>query len=1128
MKAKRTLAYLLTLAMLLPVIFSGAVLSAVAVENSAETVEDTVAHSYIRTGLYAWYSGEQNTRGGQNTDSTVWHDLISGQDMTVGSDANNYFTSEGLHVKNARHDFPEEIVNLVNGPAFTVEIEFGDFTSIGTDFNTFMNSSNDNFALFRRNANNVIEFKFGGGSVRPKVPDGLNHLNNHLLTVTFEYGEAVIMYIDGVEMARSECMLYMGANDLFIGHTTANKLFETTYKNIRFYTRSLSASEVKHNAAVDGYVNIEDIYVQDGLVSLYSGVANTENGYDAAASVWTDRVGENDLPMTLNKSNYFTPAGFRVIGPDTTIHMFPQTIVDLVNGQEFTVELHFGDFLEVGEAYGTFLNSANDNFALFRQVGTDQLSFKYAGNVASQRPFIDDALNLLNNGLISVTYRVGEKCRIYINGTLMTETDSPNAMGADNLFIGQRSAVKTFDSTYKSIRFYNRALTAAEVYANATADGVTFVMDEAMSNPGYVTVAQPVTNIVGDIATIRPIGSQSEFTAMMNSSSPAAVGLYTIDHDLQVLDDEGKPFSTVADVLIGSEYKVLSCFRISDTATADVLAEYTSGIRFSDFFLMSDDKEVLKYAREKMTNSYGVLDLRAEYAHVADLSEEQLLDIRRAVKTYHASVAVLPAGICFNEDVQYLYDRQVNVWAWASDHPDEAEQYFALLSGAVGVVSDATEKLLDVACNKLAENTMTRLPLNIGHRGLPSSSPENCIEGALYAYEQGAEVIEIDVYLTKDNQAVLMHDGTTGRTCNKDISVEGSTLEELTALYCNKGYETNERFKDAKVPSLDAFLAALRDTDARFYIEIKSSAEALVPIVKELVEKYDLYGRCSIITFSTTVMANFRKYYPEMSVGALCSAYMNGDNPESEFRFAMSFIGKYNATLNPQCSANGSASGYNYDGSDLRAALLRGIQIHPWTFAGNITAYENHFLWGYCGLTGNNANVFKKLTRRVALPEELNLTVGDNALSLTLTTYGRLTDDSDKLTVTVLGGNATAEGNTLTVTREGDVTFITASSHKIGRMTSYTLYTQPVTVKAVSGEISTEPVDTETAAPDGTNTQAPAPDTDAPIHTDASTDGDTTGGDNNGGCKSIVGGMTIALLTVCGAAVAVARKKRED
>lgn len=864
-------------------------------------------------------------------------------------------------------------------------------------------------------------------------------------------------------------------------------------------------------------------YVKNGLVSLYSGAANTESGYDAKSDKWYDLVGNNDITIKSNDSNYFTETGFKVKG-DTTTQMFPQAIVDLINGQEFTVEILFdGPFTPVGASFGTFMNSSNDKFALFRQNGTDQLVFKFAGNTAPERPKVDSAKEVLSNGLISITYKVGGKCTIYCNGVQAAQVDCKAAMGANNLFIGQSHSEKVFDATYSSIRFYNRELTSSEVFSNAVADGKVVDTGATLETPGYVSVAQPKTNIVGDVAMVRPINSAEELDSMMKGENLPASALYTINDKLEVLDDSGKAFSTVRDVLVATEFKVLSCFNVTDMNTADALATYLKKIRFFDAQVMSANKEVLKYVREQITNTYGILDMRADFADKTELTKEDLLNVRRAVKTYNASVAILPVALCTNENVQYLYDRQVNVWAFGSDTPDANEQYFALLSGAVGIVSDATASYLDIACNQLEKNTMTRLPINIGHRGIPSKSPENCIEGAQYAYELGAEVIEIDVYLTSDNQAVLMHDPTTGRTCNEDLTVATSTLAELTALYCNKGYENNERFKNAKVPSLDDFLAAFRGTDVRFYIEVKTGGETLAKIVKELVEKNDMYGQVSVISFNGDILKDFRNIYPEMSVGGLCMDYMQGEDPESDFRSAMSFIGKINATLNPRYTANGALSHYDYSEDDLRTAMIRGIQIHPWTFQGLVNAYANHFIWGYAGLTGDNADSLAGITRKISLTGDplTEITVGKETdiFSHAITTYKREQTRNVTAKVKVVSGDATvdANGTKFTANTAGEIAYVTYSIQLIGKY-RYNLYTQPLTVNAVE---DTPVIDPPANGDDTTGTTTADP-------TPAVTEDNTTATEEEKkGCGSAVGSAIVAIAAV-GAAFAVSFKKKED
>ena len=838
-------------------------------------------------------------------------------------------------------------------------------------------------------------------------------------------------------------------------------------------------------------------------------------------------MGDNDLPITKNSKNYFTETGLRVEG---TQHYFPQAIVDLVNGQAFTVEISLGDFESIGDAYNTFMNSQNDNYALFRRNSNDNLEFKWAAKPSGNRPMVADGLALMDNGVISITYQVGGSVILYVDGSPVAKVSCDMAMGANNLFIGHAEAAKNYSTTYKAIRFYNRALTAEEVKNNALADGATVVETPTEKVPSNITVAQPQTKIAGDISMVREISSKAEMDAMTAAKALPATAIYTVNSKLEVLDAEGKAFATAADVFVAHDYKIIPAFRVADKAAADAVIKYLKDIRFYDCFLVSADPAVIKAARTSLPQISGVIDYTETYKDAADLSEEQLLDIRRSIKTNNGTVALLPTALCRNEDVQYLYNRQVNVWAETSDTPDEAERYAALLSGAIGVVSDATDTLLDIACNKLPKNTTTRVTLNIGHRGIPASAPENTVEGSLFAFEQGANVIELDVYLTTDGEVVVMHDGSTGRTCNQNLNVEASTLAQLKELYVNKGYENNSKYKNCRIPTLNEYLEAFKDKDCQLFIEIKSGKPAIVKAIKACVDAFDMYDQCSVITFNEGIMAAMRKDYPEMSVGALCSGYMAGMDSEADLRTAMSFIGKYNATLNP--------SSGGYDADDIRAALMRGISIYPWTFRGDINTYKSHLLWGYSGLTGDNANVFRRIARNVAYtPDALILEPNSSVtLELDVTYYNHETKTEAPSSITILSGNefVTLEGNTLTFTGMGAVTFYMSYEAKVNNEI-IVLHTQPATLSTVSA-----PDPEETTAPEGDTTDEPtAEETTAPAESTESTEdttaalndttaapnGEDTTAETKSGCKSTLGGM--AILLAAGAAVVALKKKEE-
>ena len=67
-------------------------------------------------------------------------------------------------------------------------------------------------------------------------------------------------------------------------------------------------------------------------------------------------------------------------------------------------------------------------------------------------------------------------------------------------------------------------------------------------------------------------------------------------------------------------------------------------------------------------------------------------------------------------------------------------------------------------------------PVVIAHRGASSDAPENTLPAIKLGFEQGADFVEVDLYLTADKQIVLIHDKTTKRTGDADLKVAEHTL----------------------------------------------------------------------------------------------------------------------------------------------------------------------------------------------------------------------------------------------------------------------------------------------------------------------------------------------------------------
>ncbi|MGN1345577.1 MAG: LamG-like jellyroll fold domain-containing protein [Eubacteriales bacterium] len=215
-------------------------------------VSVSAADTWVTDGLAALYDGANNTASGQNKETLTWEDTSgNGINFDIDLDDSNYWTDNAYHANSAWCYFDDAIVDVVNGENFSVEIVFGEFTGYGASFNTFLNSDNDNFAWFIRNDGDYLEFK-NAGNARPKVPGGMDFVNNSTLTITFDLNECECnMYVDGELIGQEFPASTVGADTMFLAHADASRNWEADVHCIRFYTTTLTAEQIAANAAVD-------------------------------------------------------------------------------------------------------------------------------------------------------------------------------------------------------------------------------------------------------------------------------------------------------------------------------------------------------------------------------------------------------------------------------------------------------------------------------------------------------------------------------------------------------------------------------------------------------------------------------------------------------------------------------------------------------------------------------------------------------------------------------------------------------------------------------------------------------------------------------------------------------------
>jgi glycerophosphoryl diester phosphodiesterase len=156
----------------------------------------------------------------------------------------------------------------------------------------------------------------------------------------------------------------------------------------------------------------------------------------------------------------------------------------------------------------------------------------------------------------------------------------------------------------------------------------------------------------------------------------------------------------------------------------------------------------------------------------------------------------------------------------------------------------------------------------IAHRGASYDAPENTLTSVKLGYEQKADAVEIDIYLSKDGQIVLLHDNNTKRITGVDKKVVDQTLEELRQQ--DAGRWKGAQFTGEKLPTLDEVIAAV-PTGKRLVIEVKCGPE-VIPALKRSLAKSGLPdSQFLIIAFSQPTLKEIKKALPRIEMYWLSS-----------------------------------------------------------------------------------------------------------------------------------------------------------------------------------------------------------------------------------------------------------------
>ena len=130
------------------------------------------------------------------------------------------------------------------------------------------------------------------------------------------------------------------------------------------------------------------------------------------------------------------------------------------------------------------------------------------------------------------------------------------------------------------------------------------------------------------------------------------------------------------------------------------------------------------------------------------------------------------------------------------------------------------------------------MPKIVCHRGAETFAPENTLSAVDLAFDQGFNIVEIDVRQTKDGVPVVMHDSRVNRTTNGRVAIKKMSYDVVSQLDYGSWFDTF--FTDEKVRPLEDVLVHAKGR-GEVYIEIK---EAEPKLLLELVQQFEMLEDC--------------------------------------------------------------------------------------------------------------------------------------------------------------------------------------------------------------------------------------------------------------------------------------------
>lgn len=242
----------------------------------------------------------------------------------------------------------------------------------------------------------------------------------------------------------------------------------------------------------------------------------------------------------------------------------------------------------------------------------------------------------------------------------------------------------------------------------------------------------------------------------------------------------------------------------------------------------------------------------------------------------------------------------------------------------------------------------------IAHRGASRDAAENTLAAFNLGWQQQADADELDIYLSKDREIVVIHDANTKRTAKLDKPVAAQTLAELRQL--DAGAWKGTKWKGQKIPTLAEALATIPD-GKKMFIEIKCGPEVLPELERALKASGKRPDQLVLIGFKYDTMKLARERFPNLQLYWLAS--LKPDKKTGRMPAIEPLIEKARAARFDGLNL-GSRSGL--DASVVAKIKAAGLKVYVWT-VDDVSMAKKFVTAGVDGITTNRPALLREQLR---------------------------------------------------------------------------------------------------------------------------------------------------------------------